>query len=170
MSASNRAGTERTGTAMSAKRAKRSQAVRLIVDDGLPEVAQAASVGLGVLHHAGASRWDELGETMPEGLLVDEDQYGLLLAHSEVLAYLRLAGRSLSATIAVCPNCGRWSVVKAPPRRCGLSSGCGGSPVKAPLPKTEKVDLPVPDAGEAAPGGIAPDSGEDTTHQGREAA
>lgn len=106
-----------------------------------PPVAQAASVALAVARYAKCGSWTELAEKVHAGdeatlrLLaavdIDEATEALLETHEAVLSLLRV--RPL-LTIAVCPECLRWTLsAGAVPTRCKTNRGCVGKPVKASI-------------------------------------
>ena len=119
----------------------------LLVDETLPVVGQAASLALGVMSVAKVREWSDLDESWPEGLLLDPEQVDTLRAGSVVLPYLRWSApisghraRWPVVTIAVCPECGRWSLVaRGTPGRCRLTSGCSGKPHKVSQAKKVPV-------------------------------
>jgi len=137
----------------------------LITPPDLPEVGQAAALGLTVLRFAHLERWEQLGQVLPAGLRLDDRQREILERHAGILGLLRAPvkiGRTRqqtpTVTVEVCLDCGRWIVAasKASPagHSCRVTIGCPG-PSKRATPAA-KVDAlgseatSAPDANEPA--------------------
>ena len=129
----------------------------LITPPDLPEVGQAAALGLSVLRFARVERWKQLDQVLPAGLSLDDGQREILERHAGVLGLLRApvkiartSQQTPTVTLEVCLTCGRWIVAasKASPagHSCRVSIGCLG-PTKRATPAARVDAL----AHEAAP-------------------
>lgn len=113
--------------------------------EGLPPLAEAVSLALGVLREAGVAHWADLPPVMPAHLRIDDRQYALLEQWSGYFALIRFGPAvpktepgdyRRTITLAVCPVCGEHeTVVTSASRRCRMRLWCEGAPVKAPPAK-----------------------------------
>lgn len=103
-----------------------------VTDPSHPRAAQAAGLALALMRAAKASSWQELTGDPGRwtGLELDAEQVDLLNENGGLLTVLRLGDATV--TVAVCPTCGRFSLVAdTPPSTCSMTVGCAGKPVKA---------------------------------------
>lgn len=113
----------------------------LSAPDGLPPLAEAASLALACFEHFKVNDWDEMAEAISQvgvdaertkqfsTLLIADDQAELMNEHAAVLRHL---SRKPMVTLAVCDTCDGWLLVsKAAPSRCKAKWGCTGTPVRA---------------------------------------
>lgn len=113
-------------------------------DSSQPPLAQAVSLALSIMRTAKVTRWEQLNYAVPYEVALYPGQLQLLRDHAYELQYIRIGGedqetktRVPTVSLAVCPACGLWLLLdKQPPKRCQLTIGCTGEPVKAsPAPK-----------------------------------
>lgn len=126
----------------------------------LPELARAASLALALLRATKTQSWAELVAEPSRlvGLEVDTDQVELLNRHRDALALLRATP---ATALSVCPVCGKFTVVTGTAaKKCPLTLGCPGEPVKASAatkpqdptePPTETDLEPEPEPGDEGP-------------------
>ncbi len=127
----------------------------LATDQGLPPLAEAASLLLAILR---AARVDSLADltvhdegapaiVVPWDIALTDHQRDLLREHQQVLALMRRsvpqtkdpATKQVTApgikpvTLAVCDECDGWLLISTPsaPASCTMTFGCAGKPVKA---------------------------------------
>jgi hypothetical protein len=123
--------------------------VRLVTNADQPAAVQAVSLALGVLRHAGVGTWAELVERFPQApdnLVLSEAQLRLLAEWQDLFPHIAWGVRNpggpvaATASLAVCPECGRWEqVVGAASSRCRLKLLCPGVPVKATVARKAEV-------------------------------
>jgi hypothetical protein len=124
----------------------------------VPEVAQAASLGLALLTEAGCDTWaefagesDEYREKAFKKVFITDEQADLLDKHPNVLTWLSRAS-SPAATIVVCPDCAQFSVtLGTTPSACRISPRCGGKPVRVTRAPREKKAAPAKTDGATDP-------------------
>jgi hypothetical protein len=127
-------------------------------DVDAPPVAQAVSLAFAVLRAAQATRWDELGGTIPYAIDLEPAQIALLNEHGSLLRMLRYSPPKTggkTSCIAVCPECGRWMfVATAAISSCAMKYACPGKPKKVAAARRldaakpvqrRAADLPAPD-------------------------
>jgi len=130
----------------------------LVTPEGLPEVGQAAALGLAVMRFAHVERWDQLGSVLPAGLRLDDEQREILERNSGILGLLRAPVRidrtrqqTPTVTLEVCSECERWIVAasKSSPagHSCRVSVGCQGQTKRATPAGKRDVLAPEPGAG-----------------------
>ncbi len=123
---------------------------QLTVLDG-PPVAQAVSIALAVMRAARVRSWSDM-DALPPDIAISSDESTLLSQHADVLACLRLTEKWASAaSVAVCPDCGRWILAGRTPigQRCRMTAGCTGKPHKVAPARKAKPDANKPSDGEA---------------------
>jgi len=137
-----------TGSSLSGKRRKERPKALYWLDTTptAPPGAQAASLALGILREAGARCWSDLGpglERWPESLCLTPEQLALLSEYSGLLGLVRFArpgSGERSVSLSVCPACGLFELTTGDWwRRCKLTRGCQGRPVKAVPAKRVKL-------------------------------
>lgn len=103
-----------------------------------PRLVQAVSLALAILRTTKKTRWEQLQGVIPWEVALLPGQLELLSEHAAELLFIRSTGTEPDGTkvatvsVAVCPDCGLWQLLdKTPPRRCQLTIGCTGAPVKA---------------------------------------
>lgn len=95
------------------------------------------------------TRWEQLNSTIPWQIALYPGQMGLLSEHAAQLRFLRSTGEESGAKVAtvsltICGECGMWQLEdKQPPKRCQLTIGCRGAPVK--VPAAPKASIPAED-------------------------
>jgi len=128
----------------------------LVTPEGLPEVGQAAALGLAVMRFAHVERWDQLGTILPGGLRLDDEQREILERNSGILALLRAPVKidrtrqqTPTVTLEVCLECERWIVAasRSSPagHSCRANVGCQGRTRRAT--PAAKLDVLAPDPG-----------------------
>lgn len=108
------------------------------IDPDLPEVAQACSLALAVLSECSVSSWRELCDGLDKlsGTVYQKfTRLAFVGWQEEMLDDFQPEFQYLSTsplqTIAVCPQCGEWLVLNSDvPKRCLMTLGCAGLPVK----------------------------------------
>lgn len=112
--------------------------MQFIVNDDLPEAAQAASYALAIIRIAGVDSWDDLGgaELTParqaklDDLDISPEQKQIMLDHPEAVHLVRKGPPMRS--IAVCDTCGFTIAVCGPSsKKCVRPRGCSGAMVRA---------------------------------------
>lgn len=101
------------------------------LDTTQSDLVQAASLALALMRTAKTNTWADL-TTKPDqlvGVNVPPGQVDLLNRYSGPLTLLRVGPPMV--TIAVCPDCGLFTVVAGMvAATCTLTLGCSGSPVR----------------------------------------
>lgn len=119
------------------------------IDPELPEIAQACSLALAVLGECSVSSWKELCDGLDKlsgpvyskfaGLSFTGWQEEILDEFQPEFQYL---STSPLQTVAVCPKCEQWLVLNADvPKRCLITLGCSGLPVK--IAAAKKIESKV---------------------------
>lgn len=114
-----------------------------------PEGVQAAQIALVLMGVAKAHTWVDVAHNDELAAVVELDAYqqSILEKHAHLLPYLARGGQGRVARSYIgCPTCGAGMFtagVSAPPKRCLMTMGCDGAPIKAkstqePLPKTDE--------------------------------
>lgn len=113
------------------------------IDPDTPALAQAASLALALLRTSNADTWASLvADPAPlSAVLINPGQVELLDRFAGELTALRVGPPLI--TLAVCPECQRYTVVSGgPATSCPMTLGCAGKPVKATFAtRTETEDL-----------------------------
>lgn len=115
---------------------------------GLPGRVAACSLALAIMRAVKARAFADLDGEIPGRVVLLEGQIDLLRQHLGPIAFLRCAqsvdGQKLpGVTVLHCPECGAWSLSqadKAPPKRCDLTGGCEGAPIKASAAKRHRPE------------------------------
>ncbi|MFC8797320.1 hypothetical protein ACFT2C_06280 [Promicromonospora sp. NPDC057138] len=100
---------------------------------GVPEVVAAASLALAVMQSARAERWADVvadAREIARDIALTGDQVSLLNRHAGALALLRARSGS-TASIAGCPECGRFQIAASTVKTCLATTGCTGAMVRA---------------------------------------
>lgn len=109
-----------------------------VVDKEQPEIAQACSLALAVLGECSTPTWRDLCDGL-DGLSGKAyDSFAQLVfsgRQEELLDEYQPEFQYLSTTplqtVAVCPKCEQWLVLNSDvPKRCLITLGCSGLPVK----------------------------------------
>lgn len=124
-------------------------------DESLPPLGQAVSLALSIMRTAKVTRWDQLAQVVPYEVALYPGQLELLRQFAAELLFIRssgddetVEGKVLTVSMAICPDCGLWQLLdKQPPKRCQLTIGCTGAPVK--VPAAPKASIPNPEDGRA---------------------
>lgn len=106
---------------------------RFTTPAGVPDVVAAASLALAVMQAARAERWADVvarAREIARDIALTRDQVSLLNRHAGALALLRARSGS-TASIAACPECGRFQATASAVKKCLATTGCTGNMVRA---------------------------------------
>jgi len=139
---------------MSGRKAASASATAIEVDPGLSTPERAVAIWLAVLSHCKVTTLDELG-AIPDDLVLSDEQLAALRDNAHILALV--GHRAPVVSIAMCPDCRRWSLCAEPPKsKCKLTMGCPGKPVRIQAAKRIKVATDAPSDSETQPSTAAP--------------
>lgn len=124
-------------------------------EPGMPDLAAAAALALGVMTSTKLTSWGQVGSVVPDQVTLTDEQVDLLNTHRHLFGPLRPTTRAVGGvpgvpglTLAVCDQCGRWLVQvvsAAVPSACLLTRGCAGTVWRATPAKKLSEPSPQPD-------------------------